>query len=112
MEVEVTMPKTFGQVIADRRGERGLSVYALAQRAGLSDQAIHDLEHSDRQPSLDTARRLAVALGVSLDWLAGQLPPLDMPAAQPGRPRGRPKKASAATNNKPKRPPGRPKKGA
>jgi transcriptional regulator with XRE-family HTH domain len=87
--------KTFGKLVEELRRDKGLSVYALAQRTGLSDQAIHDLEQSDRTPSLDTARRLAAALGASLDWIASQLPPVELP--QPGviRPRGRPKKHAA-----------------
>ena len=86
------MKKSFGRLIGDLRHDKGLSVYALAQKTGLSDQAIHDLENSDRQPSLDTARRLVAALEVSLDWLVNQLPELDLPTPSPGRPRGRPKK--------------------
>src|SRR5437588_7765 len=64
------MPKTFGQLVQQLREERGLSVYALAQRAGLSDQAIHDLERSDRQPSLETARRLAAGVLAGLAFVA------------------------------------------
>jgi transcriptional regulator with XRE-family HTH domain len=107
------MQKTFGQLVADLRQERGLSVYALAQRAGLSDQAIHNLEHSDQQPSLDTTRRLAAALGVSLDWMASQLPAIDLPNPAPGRPRGRPRKGDPEPSLKTaaERPRGHPRKG-
>ena len=49
------MHTTFGGVIGDVRQEKGWSVYALARRAGLTDQAIHDLEGSDRVPTFDTA---------------------------------------------------------
>jgi transcriptional regulator with XRE-family HTH domain len=86
------MKQTFGKVIGDVRQERGWSVYALARKAGLTDQAIHDLEGSDRMPTFDTARRLAAALGISLDWLASQLPPVELPEPGPQRPRGRPRK--------------------
>jgi transcriptional regulator with XRE-family HTH domain len=90
------MAKTFGQVVRQLRQERGLSVYALAQRTGLSDQAIHDLESADRQPSLDTLRRMAAALGVTLDWINERLPPVQLPEPKTGRPRGRPPKAAPA----------------
>jgi transcriptional regulator with XRE-family HTH domain len=90
--------KSFGRLIADLRLEKGLSVYALAQRAGVSDQAVHDLEKFDRQPSLETARRLAEALGVTLEWIVNQLPPLEMPEPTPGRPRGRPPKSPPAAD--------------
>jgi transcriptional regulator with XRE-family HTH domain len=89
------LAKTFGKLLEKLRREQGLSVYALAQRTGLSDQAIHDLEQSDRTPSLETARRLAAALGVSLDWIANQLPPVTLPQPEVRRPRGRPKKHAA-----------------
>jgi transcriptional regulator with XRE-family HTH domain len=85
--------KSFGELVAELRREHGLSVYALAQRAGLSDQTVHDLEHSKGQPSFETVRRLAEALGVTLDWITGQLPPVELPEPTPGRPRGRPPKA-------------------
>jgi transcriptional regulator with XRE-family HTH domain len=87
------MRKTFGKLIGDVRQGKGWSVYALARRTGLTDQAIHDLEGSDRMPTFDTARRLALALGISLDWIAGQLPPVELPEPGPQRPRGRPRKA-------------------
>jgi transcriptional regulator with XRE-family HTH domain len=89
------MGKTFGGLIADVRQGKGLTVYALAQATGLSDQAIHDLERSDRMPTFDTARRLAGALGISLDWIANQLPAVELPDPTPKRPRGRPRKADA-----------------
>jgi transcriptional regulator with XRE-family HTH domain len=109
------MPKIFGQLIKELRVAKGLSVYALAKLTGLSDQAIHDLEASERHPSLDTARRLASALEVNLDWVNDQLPPIDMPEATPGRPRGRPPKAaqeSLAVQPRPSKgePRGRPRK--
>jgi transcriptional regulator with XRE-family HTH domain len=93
--------KTFGKLIEDARQGKGWSVYALARKAGLTDQAIHDLEGSDRMPTFDTARRLAVALGISLDWLASQLPPVELPEAEPSRPRGRPRKAPVEADGSP-----------
>jgi transcriptional regulator with XRE-family HTH domain len=93
---EDAVTKTFGKLVEELRRGQGLSVYALAQRTGLSGQAIHDLEQSDRTPSLDTARRLAAALGASLDWIASQLPPVELPQPGAPRPRGRPKKQAGA----------------
>lgn len=102
------MKKTFGKLIADVRQDKGWSVYALARKTGLTDQAIHDLEGSDRMPTFDTARRLAAVLGVTLDWMASQLPPVELPEPVPARPRGRPRKIDAKPA--PKRPRGRPRK--
>lgn len=90
------MKKTFGKVIQRLREAKGWSVYALAQRAGLSDQAIHDLERDRRQPAFDTVRRLAAALEITLDGIAGQLPPVELPEPMPGRPRGRSPKENPA----------------
>src|SRR4051812_3747407 len=111
MGVEVyTMPKTFGQLVASLRESRGLSAYALAQRAGVSDQAVHTIEHTDRSPSFETARRLAAALGVGLDKLSEQMGPVDLPEPTPGRPRGRPPKTDGQVVQPAKRPRGRPRK--
>jgi transcriptional regulator with XRE-family HTH domain len=113
------MKETFGKLIENVRHEKGWSVYALARKTGLTDQAIHDLEGSDRMPTFDTARRLAVALGISLDWIASQLPPVELPEPALNRPRGRPRKAGAGPPptpplpaETPKRTRGKPNKGA
>jgi transcriptional regulator with XRE-family HTH domain len=105
------MHKTFGGLIGGVRQGKGWSVYALARRAGLTDQAIHDLEGSDRMPTFDTARRLAAALGISLDWIAGQLPPIELPEREPARPRGRPRKAATEAAPAPPKSRGRKPKG-
>lgn len=42
----------------------GLTVYALAKRAGLTPQFVARLEAGDRSPSWETACALADALGV------------------------------------------------
>ena len=52
----------------------GLSVPALAAAAGVTAQAIRYLEAGSRAPSLETAAKLAVALGVSLELFAGMKP--------------------------------------
>lgn len=50
---------------------RGLSGGELARRAGFTAQYVNSLRSKDRGARLpfDTARRLALALGVSTDWL-------------------------------------------
>lgn len=53
------------------REESGLSQRALAERAGISPSMLHAIEKGTRKPSLDSARRLAQALGISLDELFG-----------------------------------------
>src|SRR3954465_6025806 len=61
----------FGEVIRRLRQEAGLSQAGLAAAAGVHQRQINRYESGDQQPALDGARRLAVALGVTLDELAG-----------------------------------------
>jgi transcriptional regulator with XRE-family HTH domain len=50
---------------------RGLSGGELARRAGFTSQYVNSLRSGDRGARLpvDTARRLAAALGVTVEWL-------------------------------------------
>jgi transcriptional regulator with XRE-family HTH domain len=50
---------------------RGLSGSELARQTGFTSQYINSLKAKDRggRLPLDTARRLAAALGISVDWL-------------------------------------------
>lgn len=50
---------------------RGLTAAELARRAEVSESAISLLLAGRRAPSLDVARRVARALDVSIDSLAG-----------------------------------------
>ena len=63
---------TLGERLKRFRELAGLSQNELAKRAGISRPIISALE-SDKQKSLtlDNAKRLARALGVTLDMLAG-----------------------------------------
>jgi transcriptional regulator with XRE-family HTH domain len=63
---------TIGERLKRLRELAGLSQGELARRAGVNRPIISDLESNKRQNiTLDTARRLARALGVTLDMLAG-----------------------------------------
>lgn len=53
-----------------RRAALGLSLRALAERAGISAQAIVHVEAARVVPKVDTLESLARALGVSPGWLA------------------------------------------
>ena len=63
---------TFGQRLRQFRELAKMSQSELARRANIPQPVISDVE-SGRQKSvtLDTARRIARALGVTLDLLAG-----------------------------------------
>ena len=63
---------TFGARLKQLRELAGLSQNALAKRAGISRPIISELESNRRRTtSIETARRLAKALGVTLDLLVG-----------------------------------------
>jgi DNA-binding XRE family transcriptional regulator len=56
------------------REKAGLTQAQLAQKAGLSPQAIAALEQGTRGPTWETVRRLAMALGVSEQEFKVRLP--------------------------------------
>jgi transcriptional regulator with XRE-family HTH domain len=65
---------TVGQRLRDLREKQGLSRPALAAKAHVRVSAIHAVESGKRHGkrlTLETGIRLARALGVSLDYLAG-----------------------------------------
>src|SRR3954453_17895157 len=64
-------PVQFGEIIRRLRQEAGLSQAELASAAGVHLRQIHRYESGEQQPALGVAHRLAVALGVTLDELAG-----------------------------------------
>lgn len=54
------------------RAARGLSLQAVADRAGITKSHVWDLEQGGaRNPTIGTAVGIATALGVSLDYLTG-----------------------------------------
>ena len=57
--------------LAEAMGARGFSGGELARRAGFTAQYVNSLKSGERggRLPLDTARRLAHALAVSVDWL-------------------------------------------
>src|SRR3954451_6175324 len=61
----------FGEVLRRLRQEAGLSQAGLAGAAGTSLRQIHRYERGEQQPALEVGQRLAAALGVTLDELAG-----------------------------------------
>jgi transcriptional regulator with XRE-family HTH domain len=63
---------TFGERLAAKRREKGWSQRALARHASVSHTIIADLEKGARHAiSTDAAKKLARALGVSVDYLIG-----------------------------------------
>ena len=63
---------TMGDRIRARRQELGLSQQNLAAQVGVSRPTISELESGTRTiMNTDTAKKLARALGVSIDYLVG-----------------------------------------
>jgi transcriptional regulator with XRE-family HTH domain len=84
--------ETMGQKLQQSRKAAGLSQPQLAARAGVPISTLRNWEQDRRIPRLDTATKVAKAIGCSLDDLAA---PVELPTAKdaPAKKRGRPKKA-------------------
>lgn len=63
---------TFGSRLAGRRRTLKRSQGAVAKAVGVSPRFLSKLENDGGRPSWDVAVRLADALDVSLDYLAGR----------------------------------------
>ena len=57
---------TIARLIREKRESAGLSMNALAAKAGLSHSMISRVEHELRKPTLDTLLRIAGALNIDL----------------------------------------------
>jgi transcriptional regulator with XRE-family HTH domain len=54
------------RLLREERERRGLSKYVIAGRSGLSQQMVGYVERGIRNPTLETAVRMADAIGVDL----------------------------------------------
>jgi putative transcriptional regulator len=78
----------FATRLQELREEAGLSAYALAQRAGVSRQAISRLESGENQPSWEMVQKLALALTLSTDsFVDPSIHAVNVQPAKVGRPR-------------------------
>lgn len=59
------MRRLVGRNFARLRHEKGLTQEQVAERSGLSQQYLSDLERGRRNPTIITLYELALALGVS-----------------------------------------------
>lgn len=64
--------KIFSERLRTTREAKNLSQTALAERCGLQPSAISHFETGRRLPSFDNLKRLADALGVTIDYLLGR----------------------------------------
>ena len=59
------------EVIRERRSELGMSQADLAAKVGVDRRQIRRYESGETQPTLPVAKAIALALGISIDELAG-----------------------------------------
>jgi transcriptional regulator with XRE-family HTH domain len=64
-----SLRQRFGQVVRVTREDRGWSQEQLAGRADLNRSYLGEIERGTVMPSIETAAKLAAALGVSLSSL-------------------------------------------
>ena len=62
---------TFGQKLAFCRKEQRLSQAEIEKRPGVNGDIVGKYERDEMKPSIDTAKKLADAMEVSLDHLVG-----------------------------------------
>jgi transcriptional regulator with XRE-family HTH domain len=68
----------FAKKLREARKKSGMTQDKLAKLSGgITTASISAYEHAEKNLSLDSAYRLAVVLGVSLDWLCGYEPKID-----------------------------------
>jgi XRE family transcriptional regulator, regulator of sulfur utilization len=65
----VDMASAFGAVLKKHRQAKGLSQEALAEKADIHPTHVSLIERCERNPSLNVAKSLATALGLSLTSL-------------------------------------------
>lgn len=69
--------KNFSERLSALRKQRGLSLAALGETLGVTDEAVRLLEKGKRSPSFEVLCALADYFDVSLDYLVGRS---DIPA--------------------------------
>jgi transcriptional regulator with XRE-family HTH domain len=61
----------FGKRLAEVREAAGFTQSSLARAVGLSQSAISQIEAGERNPSYETIRQLATAMGLTPSYLVG-----------------------------------------
>jgi transcriptional regulator with XRE-family HTH domain len=65
-----------GQRLKDARARRPITQIDLARQTGVGLRTIRQIEQTDFEPRLATARKLATALGVRVEWLVFGIEPM------------------------------------
>ena len=61
-----------GKIITDLRKQKNWSQADLANKTDISQVMVGKYERGDALPSIETAKKIADAFGVSLDYLTGE----------------------------------------
>lgn len=64
--------KNIAKIIADLRKQKGWSQTELTTESGVSREIIGKYERGEAVPSIEFAKRIADAFGVSLDYPVGE----------------------------------------
>ncbi|MBI5154612.1 helix-turn-helix transcriptional regulator [Candidatus Poribacteria bacterium] len=69
-----TSPPPVGQILAEKRSQRGLSLQSLAKISGVSKSMISQIENGQVNPTLAVVWKIASGLGLKLqDLLEGEM---------------------------------------
>ncbi|HTU18977.1 MAG TPA: helix-turn-helix transcriptional regulator [Gemmataceae bacterium] len=85
--------ETLGGRLQRLRSEAGLTQMQVSERAGVPLTTLRNWEQDRREPLASALFKLARALGVSCEAFTDSS--LQPPAAEPTKPRGRPKKGTS-----------------
>lgn len=66
------MNQTIGQIIREKRTEKGMTQEQLAERLGVTGQAVSKWERDEAYPDIALLKELAKALGLSVGELLGE----------------------------------------
>ena len=70
---EETLARRFGELVRRLRQERGYSQEEFSFRVGLHQTCVSSVERGERNVTIQTADRIAKALGTKLSDLFGEL---------------------------------------
>jgi DNA-binding XRE family transcriptional regulator len=76
-----------GWRLKEARARTGVTQIDLARQTGVGLRTIRQIEQTDFEPRLATARKLAAALGVRVEWLVFGIKPMTDTAESEKEPR-------------------------
>ena len=61
----------FAERLKQTRQKKDLNYKQLSESSGVTSTALSHYEKGDKMPNMESAAKIAAALGVSIDWLCG-----------------------------------------